>query len=77
MQTIDEAINFAAGELPEGCDLNIQIENGGWSVELVVDSKEVEERVFPIDKENIIESIVEAVELAKGICSYDCRDCCT
>ena len=77
METIDEAINYAAGDLHEGCNVNIQIENGGWAVELVMDYGEVEEKVFPINEQNIIESIVEATEQAKALDSYDCRDCCS
>jgi hypothetical protein len=70
MKTIDEAINYAAGDLPEECEINIKIENGGWSVELVMDDK-----VFNIDEENILDSVVAATDQAKAIDSYDCRDC--
>tara|TARA_R110001599_G_scaffold339851_1_gene559755 strand:+ start:38916 stop:39134 length:219 start_codon:yes stop_codon:yes gene_type:complete len=70
MQTIDEAINYAAGDLPEGCDINIRIESGGWAVELVMD-----DQVFLVEEENIIDSVVAATDQAKAIDSYDCRDC--
>jgi hypothetical protein len=35
----------------------------------------MDDQVFNIDEENILDSVVAATDQAKAIDSYDCRDC--
>lgn len=76
MKTIDEAINYAAGNLKEGSVLNIQIENGGWSVELMMDRGEVNEHCYPINVGCLINDIVAGTDESNDL-SIDCRDVCS
>ena len=60
MKTIDEAVNYAAGKLPEGCQVVISIENGGYGVELHVD-----DQIISLDQNSIIDGIIVATDEAE------------
>ena len=76
MKTLDEAISYAASNLNKGAVLNIQIENGGRSVELVMDRGEVNEQCYPINLDSLFDEIVAGTDESNDL-SVDCRDCCS
>lgn len=65
MKTIDEAINYAAKELPEGCILNIKIEKHGYDVELDVPADDYTLHTISISEGDIIDDILVGVDRAK------------
>ena len=61
MKTIDEAINYAAGNLPFGYTIDINIENSGYCVHLNLPDGGSE----VISEESIIDDIVRATDSAR------------
>jgi len=57
------AIQHAAGELKEGQEISISIENGGYAVSLIVPSPG--NNHYP-DNDNIIDDILECVRVSGG-----------
>lgn len=60
---IHKAINYAAGELPEGFHLDIMIENGGWGVDLVSPSG----RIRSMEEGSLIDDVIMATDRAKQL----------
>jgi len=64
LESIDKAINFAAEKLPEGCQIIISIENGGYGVEVEIPLSSIKSEVISLSEESIICDIVAATNMA-------------
>lgn len=67
MKTIDEAINYAAGGLPEDYNVNIIIENGGYNVELDAPDIGIRRQIIGMSEQSIIDDIIVATDTAKNM----------
>lgn len=63
---LDSAINLAAGNLPEGFELILSIENGGYGASVRYTSGSFSLDV-EIEADTLIDSIVESVDMAKDM----------
>ena len=65
MKTIDEAINYAAKNLPDDYVINILIEKDGYGVELVTPYEGIRRQVISMSEQSIIDDIIVATDTAK------------
>ena len=67
MKTIDEAINYAAGRLPDDHKIEITIENGGYNVVLIAPTPDKPRGFYTqhqMSEQSIIDDIIVAADTA-------------
>ena len=64
IKTIDQAINYAASKLPEDCQINIMIENGGYGVEVQIPNGPISYEHISMEEGSIIDDIIVGTDTA-------------
>lgn len=62
MKTVDEAIEYAAKNLPSGAIVNIKIERHGYGVELEVFDEDGDSQIIGLSEESMIDDIITATD---------------